>query len=64
MYLLSLEWFKYVKCFVGVLACNGFDVAKYIYMYVFSLFLQRENKLENCYEQGSLFRLGSVLYSL
>ena len=34
MYLLSLEWFKYAKCFVGVLACNGFDVAKYIYIYV------------------------------
>ncbi|KAF3961255.1 hypothetical protein CMV_014106 [Castanea mollissima] len=28
MYLLSLEWFKYAKCFVGMLACNGFDVAK------------------------------------
>ena len=28
LYLLSIEWFKYAKCFIGMLKCNGFDVAK------------------------------------
>ena len=42
MYLLSLEWFKYAKCFVGVLACNGFDVAKYIYVCVFFILAKRK----------------------
>ena len=33
-YLLSLEWFKYATCFIGMLACDGFDVANiYIYIY-------------------------------
>ena len=50
MYLLSLEWFKYAECFVGVLACNGFDVAKYIYicmyvcMYVCVFFILAKRK--------------------
>ena len=34
-YLLSLEWFKYATCFIGMLACDGFDVANiYIYIYI------------------------------
>ena len=52
------EWFKYVKYFMGMLTCNGFDVAqnsilwhlliiceRVSSMFMFSLFIKRINQI-------------------
>ena len=57
--MLSLDWFKYVKCFIGMTAWNEFDIAKKmsfeyrVTICICFIYSSRGKKNRNCIEQAS-----------